>query len=62
MSTLQVFLKYQTEGNIRIYHECEGRIETSLPRITVLHQEACRVITKGDLEGRIFLSYSHTNN
>ena len=25
---------------IRIYHECEGRIEKSIPRITVWHQEA----------------------
>ena len=32
-------------GIIRIYHECEGGIEKSVPRITVWHQEACRVIT-----------------
>ena len=48
--------------NIRIYHVCEGRIEKSIRRIAVLHQEACRVMTNGDLEGRIFLSYPHTNN
>ena len=47
---------------IRIYHECEGRIEKSVPRIAIWHQEACRVMTNGDLEGRIFLSYPHTNN
>ena len=27
--------------NIRIYHECEGRIEKSIPRIAVWHYEAC---------------------
>ena len=26
---------------IRIYHECEGRIEKSILRISVWHQEAC---------------------
>ena len=41
---------------IRIYHECEGRIEKSVPRITFWHQEACRVMTNGDPEGRNFLS------
>ena len=40
--------------NIRIYHECEGRIEKSVLRITVLHHGACRVMTNGDPEGRIF--------
>ena len=47
---------------IRIYHECEGRIEKSLPRIDVWHHESCRVMTNGDPEARIFLSYPHTNN
>ena len=42
------------DNNIRIYHECEDRIEKSVPRITVWHQEACRVMTKGDPDGRIF--------
>ena len=36
-------------GNtIRIYHECEGRIEKSLPRITVRHHEACRTVILRD--------------
>ena len=48
--------------NIRIYHECEGRIEKSVSRIIVWHHEACRVMTNIDPEGRIFLSYSHPNN
>ena len=39
---------------IRIYHECEGVIEKSVPRITDWHHEACRVMTNGDREGRIF--------
>ena len=47
---------------IRMYHQCEGRIEKSIPRITVWHHEACRVMTNGDPEGWIFLSYPHTNN
>ena len=49
-------------ANIRIYHECEGRIEKSVPGIAVWHHEACRVMPKGDPEGQIFLSYLHTNN
>ena len=48
--------------NIRIYHECEGRIEKSVLRIAVWHHKACRVMTNGDPEGRVFLSYPHTNN
>ena len=40
--------------NIRIYHECEGGIEKSVPRITDWHHKACRVMTNGDPEGRIF--------
>ena len=47
---------------VRIHHECEGGIEKSVPRVTVWHHEACRVMTKGDPEGRIFLSHPHTNN
>ena len=47
---------------IRIYHECEGRIEKSVPRIAVWHHEPCRVMTNGDCEGRIFLSYPHTSS
>ena len=47
---------------IRIYHECDGRIEKSAPRIAVWHQEACRVMTNGDSEGWISLSCPHTNN
>ena len=37
-------------------------MEKSVPKIAVWHQEACRVMTNGDPEGRIFLSYPHTNN
>ena len=53
---------YSSNKTIRICHECEGRIEKSVLRITVWHHEACRVMTIGDPEGRIFLSYPHTNN
>ena len=47
---------------IRIYPECESSIEKSVLRITDWHHEACRVMTNGDPEGRIVLSYPHTNN
>ena len=46
--------------NIRIYHECEGRIEKYIPRITDWHHKACRVMTNSDPEGQIFLSYRCT--
>ena len=42
---------------IKIYHECEGRIE-KIRR----EDRRCRVITHGDPEGWIFLSSPHTNN
>ena len=41
---------------IRICHECEGRIEKFIPRVTVWHYEACRVMPNGDPEGLIFSS------
>ena len=35
-----VYLKKAIDGNIRIYHECEGGIEKLVPRITVwLHED-----------------------
>ena len=49
-------------SNIRIYHECEGGIEKSVPRVAVWHHEACRVMANGDPEGLIFLFYPYTNN
>ena len=56
-ASIVIYLK-----TIRICHECWGRMEKSVSRIAVWHHEACRVITNGDLERRIFLSYAHTNN
>ena len=47
---------------IRFYHECEGRIEKSVPRIIDRHHAACLVMTKGDCDGQIFLSHLHMNN
>ena len=41
---------------IRIYHECEGRIEKSVPRFASWHHQACRVMTNGDPEGWVFQS------
>ena len=49
-------------STIRIYHEREGGIEKSIPRITVWHHEPCRVMTKGDPKGRIILSHPHMND
>ena len=56
--TLSIYLEGEC-GIIRIYHEYEGEIEKSVPRITDWHHEACRVMTNGDCEGRIFLSHPH---
>ena len=39
---------------IRIYHEYEGGIDKSVPRITDWHHEASRVMTIGDREGTDF--------
>ena len=41
---------------------CEGGIEKSVPRITNWHHKTSRLMTNGDYEGGIFLSYPHTNN
>ena len=57
-----LYLKTETEmNNSRIHHECEGEIEKSDPRITDWHHEACRVMTNGYREERIFLPHPHTN-
>ena len=50
------------EYQIRLYNECEGGIENSVQRIADWPQEACRVMTNGDREGRIFLYHPHTND
>ena len=64
------FLSFQLVGTmswnrvcekIRSHHECEGGIEKSEPRITDWHHKPCRVMSKGDHKGRIFLSHPHTN-
>ena len=39
---------------IRIHHESEGWLEKSVPGIAVWHDQACRVMTNGDLEGQTF--------
>ena len=44
---------------IRIHHECEGRIEKSVPRD---HRLSSLSMTNDDPEGQIFLSYPHTTN
>ena len=52
----------KTSKIIKIDHECEGGMEKSVPRIADWHNEAFRVMTNGDHEGRNFLSHPHTNN
>ena len=49
---VEVILSCLMSGNIRIYHECG--IEKSIPRITVWHHEACRVMTNYDRENVFF--------
>ena len=43
-------------------HGCEGQIEKSVPRVTVCHHEACRVMSDSDRKGPIFLSVPHTHD
>ena len=45
---------------IRIHHECEGRIEKIRPEDHLLALRG--LLSNGDPEGRIFLSYPDTNN
>ena len=44
----------QDSIGLQIYHESEGEIEKSIPGITDWHHEACRAMTNGDPQGRIF--------
>ena len=44
--TYKEIARLLTTENIRIYHECEGRIEKSVTRNAVWHHEACQVMTK----------------
>ena len=46
--TCSTVIPLLSAADIRIYHECDGRIEKSFPRIAVWHHKACRVMTKGD--------------
>ena len=55
-------LSFENGVDLRICHECKGRIEKSVMRIAVWHHEACGVMTNSDPEGQIFLSYPHMNN
>ena len=41
---------------------CESGIEKSIPRITVRHHEACKVMSNGDRERQIVLYHPHTND
>ena len=46
---------------IRIYHECEGRIENIPPEDHWRHL-TCRLMPNNDGEGQIFRSHHNTNN
>ena len=61
-SVIKLVFISKLSQNIRIYHEHEVRIEKSVPSIGIWHHEACRVMTNGESEGQIFLSYPHANN
>ena len=39
---------------IRTHYECRAEIGISVPRITVWHHDACRVMRTGDPEGQSF--------
>ena len=57
------YFQLMTRQNpIRIYHASDVRIEKAIPRFTVLHYEACRVMTNGEYMGQTRLSLLHTNN
>ena len=60
--TMQRILSPKFGNTIKSHHECNGMIDEAVPRITIWNHEACRVMTHGDPDGRIFLSYAHTNN
>ena len=62
VSCLRKACAYGQSNHIRIYHECDGRIEKIVLRIAVWHLKAIPMMTNGDPEGWIFLSYPHTNN
>ena len=57
---LDVLLKYLY--NISFYHDLEGGIKKSVPRITDWHHEACRVWSNSDHKERGFLYHPHKNN
>ena len=47
---------------MKIYYECEGRIENSVQRIAVWHQETCRVMTNVDpMDGFLYTSLTSNN-
>ena len=48
-------------NNIRTLHECEVRIENSVPRVTFDITRLCRVMPNSDTEGRNFLSAPNTH-
>ena len=51
---IKLSLEMLTYKIIKIYHECEGGIDKSVPRIAVWHHKACQVMTNCDHEGQIF--------
>ena len=48
-------MQYLVMSKIKnLYNECEGRIEKSVPRITVCHHSASLVMPNGDPQDRFF--------
>ena len=52
---------YPVCKTIRICHGVR-QIEKSVPRVTVWHHEACRMMSDCDPKGRIFLSVPHIHD
>ena len=51
-----------SQKNIRIWHECEVRMDKSVPRVTVWHREALSSDAKQIPEGQICPPVPNTNN
>ena len=49
-------LSLGSKGWVCIFHECEVQTEKSVPRVTVRHHQACRMMSNNYPEERTFLS------
>ena len=53
MTLLRNIFRIQQRTQRKIYHDCGGGIEKSVPRITDLVHKACRVMTNDDRMGPV---------